>query len=459
MTILFLTVFLPVAVFFANTETNLFSRAYLNLTGKKADLTVNLTTSLPFEPLWSSLAQGGEEKGGMLESIIPQVKNLRPRYIRIDHIYDYYDVVYRNTEGNLDFNWINLDKEIKDILATGAKPFLSLSYMPAAISTGNEVDIPAKWSDWELVIQKTIEHVSGVNELSIADVYYEVWNEPDLFGDYKVGKGKDYLKLYHYASYGAQKAQNVHDFKFGGPATTGLYKAWFDGLLGYVGRNYLRLDFYSWHKYSKNLKDFEIDLISISSWLEAYPKYSGIEFIISETGFNSENDPGYDTEFSAIQTLGLYALVSSYQEKLKIFTFEIKDGPGDKQKWGRWGLLTHEKFGEPIAKPRYKAIEFLNLMEGEGVPVYGHGTWVKAFSVKSDKTMKLLIVNYDPFDKHYENVPILFVGLPSSRFTLRRRDFLNETIEYPVESASDNWKTEILMEPNSASIVEIIPSQ
>ena len=98
-------------------------------------------------------------------------------------------------------------------------------------------------------------------------------------------------------------------------------------------------------------------------------------------------------------------------------------------------------------------------MEGEGVPVYGHGTWVKAFSVKSDKTMKLLIVNYDPFDKHYENVPILFVGLPSSRFTLRRRDFLNETIEYPVESASDNWKTEILMEPNSASIVEIIPSQ
>jgi len=45
-------------------------------------------------PLWQALAQGGEEKNPFT-SVINETAALKPKYIRIDHIYDYYDVVKR----------------------------------------------------------------------------------------------------------------------------------------------------------------------------------------------------------------------------------------------------------------------------------------------------------------------------------------------------------------------------
>ena len=42
----------------------------------------------------------------------------------------------------------------------------------------------------------------------------------------------------------------------------------------------------------------------------------------------------------------------------KIFNFEIKDGVGPTKNWGRWGMLTHEKWGTPEIKPRYRAMQF-----------------------------------------------------------------------------------------------------
>ncbi|OGM08609.1 hypothetical protein A2Z67_06575 [Candidatus Woesebacteria bacterium RBG_13_36_22] len=454
-----LILFLPLTLYLFNRQTGIFSRAYLDLTGRKANLIIDLIGSNNAELIRPNLAQGGEEKGGMLKSVITQVNNIKPGYIRIDHIYDFYNVVDQDVEGNLVYKWEKLDEEIGDILAVGAKPFLSLSYMPGAISTGSEVEIPKNWEDWQEVVKNTVEHVSGIDNLGISDVYYEVWNEPDLFGDYKVGTGKDYRQLYKYAALGASAAKKTYPFKFGGPATTGLYKNWFDGLLIYTKENNFRIDFYSWHRYSKHLKDFENDFKAASVWLEDYPEYSDLEFVISESGFNSENDSGYDNEYSAIHTLGLYTLVSilNIKQDVKIFTFEIKDGPGDTQYWGRWGLLTHENFGQPVTKPRYKAIEYLNSMQGISTPVYGQGSWVSAFSVKNTNGYKLLVINYDSYGKHYENVPIQFVGLPSRKFIFRRVNFLGDTIEFPVETPSDNWKTEILMKPNSAMIIEIVP--
>lgn len=451
-----LAITLPVAVILVNRETKFVNKAYRNLTGEKANLVIDIANGgEKIERLWADLAQGGEEKGGMLKSVIPQVARLNPRYIRLDHIYDFYDVVQRDGGGNIIYNWQKLDAEINDILATGAKPFLSLSYMPGVISSGSEVDVPVNWSDWGSVVKNTIEHISGTNGLAISDVYYEVWNEPDLFGSFKMGKGKDYRNLYRYAAMGAQKAQNTLPYKFGGPATTGLYKAWFDGLMKFMEKENLRLDFISWHRYSRNLSDYETDMNNVYSWLENYPEAEKLELIVSETGISSENSSDYDGTLSAIHTLSLYALASRY-ENLKIFTFEIKDGPGHEQYWGRWGLLTHENFGVPQAKQRYKAIEFLNLMEGIKIRVDGSGTWVKAFAVKNNKNLQLFIVNYDPFGRHYENVSILLNNLPSENVVLRIREYLGETKEHEIYLGSSRWKTSYYMKPNSAVILELI---
>ena len=115
----------------------------------------------------------------------PQVAEVKTQYVRIDHIYDGFNVVNRE-DGNLKFDWTGLDRIVDKIRATGATPFLSLSYMPLAISKGDIVDEPKDWNEWALTVQRTIEYYSG--EKGIANVYYEVWNEPDLFGKWTMGK-------------------------------------------------------------------------------------------------------------------------------------------------------------------------------------------------------------------------------------------------------------------------------
>ena len=454
----FIIIALPFSIYLLNQETYFLNKAYTIIFGAEARITVNLTDpkSISFYP-WSNLAQGGEEKTNALLPVSKNISLLEPGYIRIDHIYDFYDVVERDSEGELTYDWTKLDSVILTILTTGAKPFISLSYMPKTISSGSEVDTPLDWNEWREIVKETIRHISGKDGLAIDGVYYEVWNEPDLFGRFRLWGNKNYLDLYFYAASGVQEANNVLPFKFGGTATTQLYRNWFYNFLEFVRKNNLRLDFYSWHRYSKNIQDYEEDITNAKTWILDFPEFKDIEFIISEAGFDSNNNSDYDTDFSAIHTISMYAAAFSKMEK--IFSFEIKDGLSEKKYWGGLGILTHESFGEPLEKPRYRAFEFLNKMKGAWYPVYGNGSWVKSFATTDGKVIRTLIVNYDPLSKHFENVPINFVNLPSHKFTFRRIDFLGETIEYVVEIEDKNFSTLQMLKPNSASIFEIIPYQ
>lgn len=443
----------PVAVILVMGPTSFFNRAF----GKPANLVIDTGSSFAVPgQVWRNLAQGGEEKGQMLSSVIDKTKSLKPLYIRIDHIYDAYDVVGRDGSGNLTFNWSNLDATIKDITATGAKPFISISYMsPTIAKGGNTLEVPNSWSDWELVVQRTIEHISGTGGLNISGVYYEVWNEPDLFGGYKTYGSKNYLDLYSHSAAGAARARGVNSFKFGGPATTSLYKNWLDSLLTFVSKNNIRLDFFSWHRYSKNLDDFQNDMNNARKWLDQYPSYANAELIVSEIGPNSENDSVYDSGFGAIHLMATSAVMED--GNVKEFVFEIKDGPGKDKYWGRWGLLTNDKFGAPEAKPRFYAIQFLNRMVGDKVNVAGEGSWIKSFAKNDGKTIRTFVVNYDPAGKHYEAVPMKFINLQTGNFIFRRINYGGAVNDLNVATTSASWQTIQEFNPNTAAIFEIIP--
>lgn len=441
-------------VFLVLKQTGFWGKAF----GTPANLVVDAGSSfiLPGS-CWANLAQGGEEQGvRMLAPVISGVKALSPKYIRLDHLYGYYDLVSRGSDGVIQYNWAKLDSTINDVLATGAKPFLSLSYTPPALSGGNVDEKPQSWGEWEKLVQVTVEHYSGVRGMGISDVYYEVWNEPDLFGKFKVSGDKNYLELYLHTAVGAMRAGNVLPFKLGGPATTGLYKNWINGLLVYASRNSLRLDFISWHRYSKSLSDYEKDYINAKSWIENYPQYKDVELIISEAGPNSENDKVYDGAFAASHALATSALLEG--DVSKLFLFEIKDGPGPEKYWGRWGIYTHEKWGAPEAKPRYSAIQFLNNMRGAKVNVAGEGSWVRAFAKEENRTIRLFIVNYDPSGSHSETVPITFTNLPYKSFYARRINYggpAEGKTQITVEGSS--WATVEDLKPNRAIILELTP--
>lgn len=438
----FLSLFLLLSVAFGiilvSKQTNFFQKAF----GVSANIVVDASnlTNTP-NGSWKNLAQGGEEKGRPLLSVVGNVKKLDPDYIRIDHIFDFYNLK--------DNDWGEFDGYMNDIRSTGATPLISLSYMPASMAKNGDItELPNNWAEWENLVQKTVEHVSGRNGLNMNNVYYEVWNEPDLFGKFKPRGDKNYLDLYIHTVNGVARAKNVNQFKIGGPATTNFYKTWMDAMVNLKNQG-VRVDFLSWHKYSKNLDDFEKDV-------ENSKNYQGIELLVTETGINSENDPSYDGSLSAYHTIATSAVYEGVINKA--FAFEIKDGPNsDKKYWGRWGMLTHDRHGTPEEKPRFKAMQFLNNMKGQSVQLTGNGSWVKAFAKKDGNSYKILIVNFDPTGKHSEAVPITVNNLPFTSYNVKRTNFLGATTNTPVLEEANSWSAVYEFAPNSASIFEIIP--
>jgi hypothetical protein len=443
-----LLLFLPILLVVIPEAVRYIGRA----TGTPANLLVDADGFIgPMPRLWRNLAQGGEEHDRMLDDVGPQIRNLQTEYVRIDHIYDLYEVV----QAPGVYDWSRLDLIIGDILNSGAKPYIALSYMPPALSKSDIVDLPRDWNDWEALVKATVEHISGRNGLNISGVYYEVWNEPDLFGGFRTYGPKNYLDLYFYSARGAQRAQNVNRFKIGGPATTALYLNWANRMLEFAAQRNLPMDFISWHRYDYNLDVYEKDVQEIRLWLEDHPEFQDIEFHVTEWGHDPEIQAGYDTTFAAAHTIAATRAMMGTVDRA--FVFEIKDGPGPEKYWGRWGLLTHEKWGPPEAKPRYRALEFLNTLADERISVAGEGSWVKAIAARDFATNRLqtLIVNYDPRGSHTETVPITFENLPSGNFLYSRTDFLGQTRSIQVATTSATWATQELMRPNSAAMLTL----
>jgi len=417
-------------------------------TGEKANIVVTADQEIgPIHRNWQNIGQGGEETGGMLKPAANQIKQLAPKYVRLDHVYDFYEVV-KKENGKLIFNWTKLDQEINVILQSGAKPFLSLSYMPPGF--GEDITaLPYDWNDWFSLVKATIEHYSGKNQQNISDVYYEVWNEPDLFGGFKVYGDKNYLELYRISAQAANQATNTQPFKFGGPATSGFYRNWIEGLLKLCQEENLRLDFISWHRYSLNYKDFNNDVQELSQLIAIYPKLALIERIISEWGPDPENNQVYDSNTGAAHAL------ASLKEMLgkihKAFWFELTDGkhPEGKAFWGRFGLYTHPSQGlQP--KPRQKMFLWLNDLGETRILLTGEGSWVRGLAARKNNQWQIYLTNYDRFDQHSENVPITINKLPNGKYTITEEKLGEKPIITERLINDGRYFTSINLRPNQS---------
>lgn len=448
--LLFLLILLPFLINLVK-----IARKYLTeALGQTANIVVDVSIDQgPIIPIWQALAQGGEEKNPF-NQIINETTVLQPKYIRIDHIYDFYDVVRRENE-RLIFNWEQLDKIAAQIRQAGAIPFFSLSYMPPVIAQNGDITAPPiNWEDWSVVVQETIQHFSGKNEVNLINVVYEVWNEPDLFGNWKIGGEKDYRVLYKYAIEGANQAKATNPYKIGGPAITAPYQTWVDGFLDYVKENNLRLDFYSWHRYSLEPEEFLKDINKVDTWLFQNAGYS-LEKYLTEWGSVSENSSYHDSNVDAAH---LVATIRQFIHRVDLaFIFEIKDGPDPEGKkyWGRWGLLTHEKAGSVEKKPKYFALQLLNKISGTRVYLEGEGTWVTGFASKEGSKTKIILVNFDQNGRHFETIPLTINNLESGTYSYRE-SFLIGVGRNSTETVTNGFlKKEIPLSANNIVFIEL----
>jgi len=409
-----LLIFLPLMLMAVQNIVVLITRA----TGTPAKIIVD--TKAILEPIntdfYHAFAQGGEESRDMLAPVVADIRALAPKVIRLDHLYDLYNVVGRSGDS-LTFDWTRLDNAVASILATGAKPVLALSYMPSVIAKdGSIINPPNDWNEWARVVQKTIEHYSGRSEKNISGIYYEVWNEPDLaqFGGWKYYGNKNYLTLYHWASVGANNAQNVHTFYLGGPATTGLYKEWITALIGSGNR----VNFLSWHTYQSDPKTYDNNQRDIISWLLPYPNYTLIPLLITEFGFTGNKSMLYGTRYAAAYTAAVIRQLIT-GGPMYLFSFQPVDGTNQQDGSG-WGFITNSDNGL-TKKPRYYVYNFIDAMAGNRLALSGEGTWVTGFASINNAVIRVMLVNFDRNGSHTENVPVTWQNLDPGTYSLRTR--------------------------------------
>jgi hypothetical protein len=429
---------------------------FIKSTGVNANITVDTQLVVGQLPeSWRAFAQGGEEAGQpMLRSIIKEIRDLGPRYLRLDHLFDddFYGLIATDS-AELRLNWTKLDQTVDDILASGAKPFLSLSYLPSALNP-DKVGKPNDWQRWQLLVQKTIEHYSGKDQRNLTGVYYEVWNEPDLpqFGGWKLRGEKNYLELYRYAARGALAAKNTNRFKFGGPATAAYYENWVKELLELTQKENLPLDFISWHRYSLYPQAYLADVEKLTDLLNRdYPQRGLIEKVISEWGHTQERDKRYQELFAAAHAL---AVIRQLGHRVRwVFAFELKDGPFRSEQG--WGLLTHESQSKTL-KPRYQIYRWFNQLAPEQLFLSGEGSWVTGWASKQGQKIDLLLVNYDPDSSHHELTPITFKNLQPGSYRLREQFLTKAATETRELVETSILRKQIYFEPESVVWLQLI---
>lgn len=406
--------------------------------------------------IWSGVAQGFEklpESDFRLSATTGLLKSVGAKYVRIDHIYDGFNVVAR-VDGRLAYDWTKLDAIVGDIIASGAVPFFSISYMPPAISKGDILDFPTDWGEWGQVVAATVGHYSRDYLGGLSDVIYEVWNEPDLFGGWKMGGSKNYITLYSTAANAANSVKNTKPFKIGGPATTGFYPVWVTGFYDKLDST-VRIDFFSWHRYSAKVDDFISDATTAKAMMERRIARAQ-DLYISEWGVNPERSSAYDGRWAAAHYLAVNAALTDTNIDLAL-AFEVMDGaPADKQFHGGWGMLTNPKYGAVVRKPRFNAWEMISKLDGSRLPLLGTGTYVTALSTSDGSgVVRVMAVNYDPSGRHEELFPITITGLTDGQYSVREEYLSGRVLNIETPITGGNLRRDISLLASDAVLLTV----
>ncbi len=451
LSLLVLILLIPIVTLGGSQAVRLFSQAQ----EIPANISVNVNQSQgTLSRPWAGLSQGGEQDSpGQLVSLAPvtaQIKSLNIKYVRIDHLLE-------------EPFWQNHLARIQEITATGATPFISLSYFPQG-AADSDVGTVANWDLWQSRVTQLVGEVSGRSGLNLSSVYYEVWNEPDgpTFGNFQIGEGKDYFTLYQKTVAAALAAPNTNAFKIGGPALADLRRCtngllfvcqqfWLDKFLGLVSVNHTRLDFISWHRYSERLSDYQSDVNFTLSLYNKYPQLPPAEKIITEWGSDPAQNPIHNTAFDAAH---LVAAARTFIGYVDLATkFEVRDGPTSADKG--WGIFDYAG----NAKPTAAALKLLNLLRSERLVVSGEGTNVTGIASRDTTGVTLIISNYDQAAQHEEIVPVAITGLSRGTYRLTKWT-INSLHPLGVQSVNNlsiagSYGTSETMLPNSVVLYDL----
>lgn len=166
-----------------------------------------------------------------------------------------------NDPKNYDFTLT--DNYVKTIREAGTEPYYRLGASIEHWIKKYNVNPPKDYAKWARICEHIVRHYNEgwANGYRWNIRYWEIWNEPDLGGDTDgrqsatwTGTPEEFLKFYKTVSLHLRKCFG-DSIKIGGPAFT-WPTSWADLFLPYCAKEKLPLDFYSWHRYNHDPKEF-----------------------------------------------------------------------------------------------------------------------------------------------------------------------------------------------------------
>jgi xylan 1,4-beta-xylosidase len=320
-------------------------------------------------------------------------------YIRMHGLFcDDMGVYRENKQGIPEYNWQYIDELYDFLNRIGMKPFIELSFTPAALASGSQTIFwwkgnvtkpkdPKKWEDFIRAFVTHLKERYGDDE--VRTWYFEVWNEPNLRGFF-AGTQQDYFNLYAVT---ARAIKSVSpQYKVGGPATAGC--AWVPEFINFCATNHSPVDFISTHDYcvdsgyldengnagtvfSQNPKGIYGNVIRVRKQIRdsAMPNLElhFTEWSASYTPF----DPIHDSYHSAAFILDKLKNADTAADSMSYWVFtDIFEEAGPR--WtpfhGGFGLINYED----INKPAFYAYQFMNRLGETELQNHDPASWICA---------------------------------------------------------------------------------
>jgi xylan 1,4-beta-xylosidase len=369
------------------------------------------------------------------------------------------------------YSFFNADQVFDFLLSIGMRPFVELSFMPTALSSGDQIIFhyranvtpPRDYAQWATLIRKLVGHwVDRYGLREVSRWLFEVWNEPNLTA-FGTGKQSDYFEMYRHTALAIKAV--AAGLQVGGPATAA--NAWIDDFIRFCTDNQLPLDFISTHHYptdafGKPGDDTETQLSqSRRSVLRDQARDARREagdrplYYTEWSTSSNPRDPLHDEPFAAslvVKTImEANGLVQAYSYWTFSDIFEENYFPSIPFHGG-FGLLNIHG----IAKPTYRAYELLHALGAELLPVAGTHPTVDAWIVRGDREITLLLTNFalprHPIDTEMVRVTLSNAGPPASA-TLRRIDdrHANAKRKWQELGAPEYLSADVLAALNAAS--------
>lgn len=369
--------------------------------------------STPFPHFWEHTVGSGHAPLTLRADWQAQMRlchdELGFRYVRFHALLsDHMGTVVTHHE-KLTYSFFNADQIVDFLLSIGMKPFVELSFMPKALSSGPttvfdyeaNVTPPRDYAEWAEAITRLITHWVeryGVNE--VRQWFFEVWNEPNQ-REFWTGTQGDYFKLYGVTA-NAIKTVDAQ-LQVGGPATS--KNAWVAEFLDFCEKTGAAADFVSTHHYPTDAFGSETDdtetqlsqsrrSVLREQARDTRSRARGKPVYYTEWNSSSNpRDPLHDEPYAAAFVVKTVMEMTGLVDSYSFWTFSdifAENYFPSVPFHGGFGLLNLHG----IPKPTYRAFELLHQLGTDLLQVDGSHDTVDSWVVRGADSVTVLLTNH-----------------------------------------------------------------